>query len=585
MVLKIYNGNNGRGGVFAQGDGSNDDTRDWELDTATNVSLTGPIDLSGNDNILGLAGRDVLFDLEGANYILGGQHSDRFVVKVGGNVLHGDQSKEEDDGTGLPIFAWGTPDDTDLAQYQREDDGFGIKVSTINPFSELGAAAADPTTQIYNKDAVFDFPNVSGYIVDKQGSGNSYADIQEPGVANPVQNAVDLGVDLVFAVEGFTGTKYSDSFLLNHGSFAVTVQAGDGNDYVKKTEGNARIFQGEGNDTTVLGNKFGSSEGIRVADGGKGDDKVELDSNAGGLLIEGVNPFSALGQDLAENTQNHLDLWDGSPTDDTASYVVTEKCVPSYSALQEGDYSLVSNGLNTTGFQFEQNAAAADPEITRAELLVNTQTVVGTHFADTFLGRGGIDRFEGADGNDYMDGRGGNDLIEGDGGNDQILGRDGDDVLSGSDGNDQIIGGDGNDYIAGGTGDDVMTGGPEAADAEFEDKNVFYLGNVNDDQGNDHITDFDVRGLVVTYSKMGWFTIPKFEEEEFFDTLQFEYEGEDRALSTVKDFLFLALELTFDADPDTGVSISGQDVTFDFGASEVTLKDILPEISQIEQLV
>ncbi|XWN30847.1 MAG: hypothetical protein ROR55_25850 [Devosia sp.] len=101
-----------------------------------------------------------------------------------------------------------------------------------------------------------------------------------------------------------------------------------------------------------------------------------------------------------------------------------------------------------------------------------------------------------------------------------------------------------------------MTGGPEGAGAEFEDRNVFDLGNVNEDQGEDVITDFDV----------------KLFGEEFFDTLSFEFNGNGFNVKIAGQFLILGSALAFDVNPDTGVDIDGSYVTFDFGNSEVTLE-------------
>jgi Ca2+-binding RTX toxin-like protein len=416
MALNIFNPNNGRGGVFAQGDASNDIVATWVLETSNlgvnnGGSLSGPIDLSGNDTILGLAGDDVIVDLSqandgrGGNYVFGGKGSDRMVVKVGGNLLHGDQSKPGVDLNATGVFAWGDASDTDHAQYHFMDQG--IRVGTVNEWSTLGQEL---------KGADYGFSATrSAYVVDLNGSSNTYAAIQGSDVDNALKT---LKVDLLLGIESLVGTKFDDAFLLQHGAHDVAVDSGKGNDWIEKAAGDARLYAGEGNDTVTLGTVYGSSDGVRIVDGGKGHDGVVLNDKDTGLLIEGVNPWSALGQALEANTQNHVDTWNGKEWDATSNYTVVENGLPvnAYAELQAGAYGGNNAWLGTTAYFFEKNAD--DAGIDRAELLVNVEKITGTAKNDTFLGRGGVDKFDGGAGDDYIDGRAGLDVFTGGAGND-----------------------------------------------------------------------------------------------------------------------------------------------------------------------
>lgn len=183
----------------------------------------------------------------------------------------------------------------------------------------------------------------------------------------------------------------------------------------------------------VIFEKSGSvTKTAEVSDSGT----VSLTSKAG-LVIEAINPYSALGRelDLTSGGQDYVVYEKGKTVDFFDGVSVSA----SYYSVQDG---LASKGGASLGVSVLDVAMQFGSVVTGA-----TSAMVGSAFGDKYLGRSAADHFAGADGRDYISGGGGADLLLGGNGQDTILGGDGADTLSGGAGNDQIDGGAGIDVL------------------------------------------------------------------------------------------------------------------------------------------
>ena len=137
--------------------------------------------------------------------------------------------------------------------------------------------------------------------------------------------------------------------------------------------------------------------------------------------------------------------------------------------------------------------------------LATTLGIMAVHSqasAANFIGTDGADDITGSpwDGDDLIRLGDGSDTAYGGGGQDRIYGGTGRDTLYGGAAGDRLYGGEGNDTLDGGDGDDTLNGqdgadtltGGASADKFHLDFSEAEGSNVDDDDGNDVITDFTV---------------------------------------------------------------------------------------------
>nr|WP_323776903.1 hypothetical protein [Amylibacter sp.] len=141
----------------------------------------------------------------------------------------------------------------------------------------------------------------------------------------------------------------------------------------------------------------------------------------------------------------------------------------------------------------------------------------GAKVANHFVGTSANEKFSTGAKNDFVDGGAGRDVIKGGGGKDKLLG---------GDGADKILGGGGNDYIDGGAGNDRLSG----------------------NQGNDTFVFNGGKDVITDYNKGD-------------NALVFDRSLGDSGRLTMK-------KLKAFAESD------GDDLVFDFGKDELTLKDV-----------
>ncbi|MFT6606008.1 MAG: Ca2+-binding RTX toxin-like protein [Halocynthiibacter sp.] len=195
-------------------------------------------------------------------------------------------------------------------------------------------------------------------------------------------------------------------------SYADSIDAGAGDDYVASGLGDDSVIGGTGNDTIYAG------AGNDTVLGGADDDLI----------------FGEDGADTIEAGTGN-DTVDGGAGNDTI-------------IGGAGNDSIIGG----TG----------------------DDSVDGDDGNDTLIGNAGNDSLWGGDGDDSIDGGADNDSLGGDAGNDTIDGGAGDDALYGWTGDDLLTGGTGNDYMEGGDGLDTFIGG-EGADTMIGGAGMDYV--------------------------------------------------------------------------------------------------------------
>lgn len=183
------------------------------------------------------------------------------------------------------------------------------------------------------------------------------------------------------------------------------------------------------------------------------------------------------------------DLYDGGAGNDQVDY----------------SNSTAPVNIDLSGFKGESGNAEGDLLVS-IEAIKGTSgndTIAGNQFDNALSGEAGNDSLIGRGGDDILSGNDGNDTVEGGDGSDTALGGKGNDILSGGNGKDILSGGDGNDTLFGGAeadllgdglGDDVVRGG--AGDDTF-----IYIGGRDtwDGQWGKDLADFELFEHAITF--------------------------------------------------------------------------------------
>lgn len=188
--------------------------------------------------------------------------------------------------------------------------------------------------------------------------------------------------------------------------------------------------------------------------------------------------------------------------------------------------------------------------------------LLGGPLGDTLKGFGGDDTLKGFNADDLLRGGAGDDLLRGGAGDDELRGGTGNDELFGGTGDDELFGDAGDDLVVGGKGDDLLVGGKGADEFRF-DSNF----------GSDIIRDFSfAEGDSITLTS-------DLLNSVFGDAFGISFD-ENVEIDNAGGLFFLGAGLEIDGNADTGVSVDGNDVTFDFGttfgnSNTITFQDIL----------
>jgi hypothetical protein len=200
-------------------------------------------------------------------------------------------------------------------------------------------------------------------------------------------------------------------------SMPVTVDGGDGKDWLKGYDGDDVLRGGPGND------KLEGWKGNDTLDGGDGDD--ELDGAAGADRLAGGAGNDLLHPD--DYNEPSSDVVDGGPGIDTIDGDYAD-----YDLTVQQPLSFTMAGGADDGRPGENDDVE---NVEQLKLSISPTMYVGT------------------EGNDFVKVAQATNAGE-------LHGNGGDDDLSGADGMETIDGGPGNDRVVGGFNDDVLTGGP-----------------------------------------------------------------------------------------------------------------------------
>ncbi len=208
--------------------------------------------------------------------------------------------------------------------------------------------------------------------------------------------------------ESLFGTTLQDLILGLEGNDSIT--GGDGDDEIRGGEGNDRISGDDGNDKL-----FGGFDADTL-DGGLGDDTLEgsegNDWLSGG---EGSDSLSGGSDNDVLNGGAGNDVINGDAGDDLIQWSLGSDVITGGSGFDTLDYTLavqgVSVNLSTHAFVTGGVTSLAD----------GIEKVIGTKFADNFLGDSGDNVFSGGAGNDTFRSKGGSDILTGGGGKDTYV--------------------------------------------------------------------------------------------------------------------------------------------------------------------
>lgn len=373
-------------------------------DGYNSVSMRG-YSTSGEDNITGGDGDDILWDNEGGGILDGGGGNDILITSDGS--AYGDNGRDlliggltiKTSNAGNFVQEWYNK----LLNYQNmtEAELLGNFIITNADVTLAGMEGDDTLIATGGNDVL---------------AGNAGADYIIAGDGN----------DSIYAGDARNTTSPDNDTVFGEG----------GNDFIFGGHGDDLLYGGTGDDTIIgdaeglydgplVGNDsvFGE-EGNDSIDGGAGDDY--LDGGAGNDSLSGGagnDTLLAGNEDTAANS-NTLDGGDGND-------------------LMAGglgaDHFIGGAGVDTVTYELFNMSVLAS-------LADNTQNAYGAA-GDTF---GGVENLLGSGYNDALFGNAEANQLNGSGGND---------TLDGGAGNDTLIGGTGNDLMAGSAGYDFEDGG------------------------------------------------------------------------------------------------------------------------------
>ena len=463
--------------------------------TANADTLNGT---AANDAIEGLGGNDILNGLAGDDILVGGDGEDSLFGGIGADAIDG--------GSGRTIAEGGPGNDKFLMNFAVTGSGTS---------SYLGGEGID----------ILDFSNVSTTLVFQSTSqfpdrvlvGNSFIGEVEDFVGGSGSDTFDMSK--LFGATTLRGRGGDDRFI---GAFnaAETMYGGEGTDSFDTVNGFDRAFGEEGDDSFLVGARYGGVPTTGIVDGGSGVDTVQFSVDfivdlKTGTAASGDSTFTLHNIEvvLAAAFAGFSSTFYGTERNDTLVvnplYSDASAGVVFYG--REGDDALIG-GLGEdylyggTGNDVIRGGAArtvAEGNDGHDYFVVTGEPSSGP--ASSYAGGEGVDtldlsglssnlsfnsNFPGSNalavGNNFVSGveafiaGSGNDNIDlshftvgtglyGGAGDDMIRGGAGIDRLEGDNGVDTLYGGNANDFLRGGNGGDFLFG-QEGADAFIFDR-------------------------------------------------------------------------------------------------------------------
>lgn len=228
------------------------------------------------------------------------------------------------------------------------------------------------------------------------------------------------------------------------GAAADRSEGGSGNDSLVGQGGNDSLYGGAGDDTLEGG------EGADRLEGGDGSDLVAGDNGNDSLYGQG-------GDDRLDGSAGN-DRVDGGAGDDTLTGALGNDTITGGRGTDLLEESADANFvLSNTRLKVASASILLGFDVFRG---IEEASLTGGDSANsldaTFFS--GEVTLDGGLGNDTLYGGAGDDLLIGGAGDDSLKGNGGDDLLDGGDGSDQLYGGGGNDALFGGDGNDTLRG-------------------------------------------------------------------------------------------------------------------------------
>lgn len=262
----------------------------------------------------------------------------------------------------------------------------------------------------------------------------------------------------------------------------VTVDGGDGRDYIVGSEfddiingglANDTIYAGAGDDTVSGGDRhdtiFGE-DGDDLIYGSRGNDDIDA-GNGDDLVIGGS------GNDHEIGGSGNDTLRGGSGDDRLEGQAGDDWHVGS----RGNDYIVAGAGADRLRGGDGDDVLIGNGGRDRLYGEAGNDSLSGGASNDILRGGTGIDDLNGQEGNDLLFGEGGDDVLNGDTGQDSLYGGAGIDDLNGGDGSDILNGNDGDDRLDGGLGDDSLDGGLGHDELHGSEGSDSLYGNDGDD--------------------------------------------------------------------------------------------------------
>lgn len=236
---------------------------------------------SGNNDIAGGDGADVLMSSYGNDSLSGGDGNDTMYAGDGNDTVYGETRKGD--------FGW--YDGQTGNDYIDAQGGNDIIYGQLGNDTILGGSGDD---SLYGEDGADYLAGGVGADILNGGDGNDYASYETAtsgitlNLTNISLNTGDAAGDTFSGIEGYVGSQFNDTMKASANS-AVIFNAGAGNDNVYGHIGNDYLIGGTGNDVLQGG------PGDDSIFGGTGDDTYLFTS---GEAIDRVIEYANEGTDM-----------------------------------------------------------------------------------------------------------------------------------------------------------------------------------------------------------------------------------------------------------------------------------------------
>jgi Ca2+-binding RTX toxin-like protein len=276
---------NAVGSILINGNAGNDTL---QMLTSVAFPLTEPGTINGgtgNDNMLGAEGNDILNGGDGNDNMTGGKGNDSMDAGTGTNNLSGgDGNDQMTAGTGKDVFNGGAG--TDSVSYATRTAGLNITLDNVANDGQLFIGLPLPT---------FENDNVQNTVENvTTGSGNDIITASTTVAANNVFTG-GAGNDRL------TGLAGNDRLFGGDGN--DTALGGAGSDVISGGNGNDFLFGGDGNDNLLgdAGDDYLSGGlGFDALSGGDGNDILNTLDGGADAAANGGNGFDILEKDAAD---------------------------------------------------------------------------------------------------------------------------------------------------------------------------------------------------------------------------------------------------------------------------------------------